>query len=84
MNDIYNEMIVCVYKIFSLALAGVSAQLVRASSCTPKTLGFDPDQGTYLGCLLDHSLVRACMGGNRSMYLSHIYVCLSFSPFFLL
>ena len=48
---------------------GWGAQLVGESSCISK------------GCGFDRSLVRACVGGNWSIFRSHWYFSLSRSPF---
>ena len=61
------------------------AQLVGVSTHTPKGYGFDPWWG-HISRLQFLSLVRTCTGGNRSMFLWYINVCLSvcpsLSPFF--
>ena len=44
----------------------------------PKGCGFNLGPGAYL-VLRFQTLVRSRMGGNRSMFLSHINVCLSVS-----
>ena len=46
----------------------------------PKVAGLIPSQGTYIGCRFDPWL-QARARGNQSMFLSHIDVSLSLSPF---
>ena len=55
---------------------GLEAQLVRVLPHAPKGCGLDPRSGTCLGCRFDPLPIRAHTGGNQSMFLSHINVCL--------
>ena len=52
------------------------AQLAGASSCTPKGCWFD-SRSEHITRLQVWSPVRACTGGNRWMFLSHIDVSIS-------
>ena len=54
---------------------GQVTQLVKASSCTPKGCGFYSWSG-HIPRLWVPSLVRAHMGGNQFIFLSHIAVFL--------
>ena len=55
---------------------GWVAQLVGASSCTPKGCRFDSQSG-QIPRLWVQAPVGEHLGGNQSMFLSHIDVCLS-------
>ena len=57
---------------------GQVAQLVGASSCTPKGCGFKSWSG-HIARLRVQSPVGACTRGNQLTFLSHIYVSLSLS-----
>ena len=54
------------------------AQLVGPLSCTPKGRGFDPGQGTYLGCGFDPWTRQL-----NDVSLTSIFLSLSLSPLFL-
>ena len=57
---------------------GWVAQLVGASSSTPKSRRFNPSSG-YIPRMWVQFLVRVCMRSNWSIFLSHIHVSLSLS-----
>ena len=65
------------FKNKAVALDGV-APLVGASACKPKSCGFSSWSGHIPG-LWVRSPLRVYMGGNQSMFLSHIDVSLSSS-----